>query len=316
MVNFRFHLVSIIAVFLALGLGILMGSTVIDQAIVDRLDREIKEVRRESRDLRRQNSELRGELERADAYIEDAAPYSVEGRLTDTPVVLVAERGVDGGAVKAARDLLAVSGAAVPAVVWLEDKWLLDDAESIEQLRQAARTEPGSAVTTRAEALAKLARRLSTAPRAGTSGQVPAQPDLLTRLADAGFVEVDGDVDVAQFPEGVSRALLVTGTDSALAGSEVTEGVTSAFVDQNVPTTVAEVFAQHDGDDAPQRGDAVAFVRHDGDLARIVSTVDDLDLVEGRVASALALQYLVRGDVGHYGYGPDAQQALPPWPEP
>jgi len=39
MINFRFHLVSLIAVFLALGLGILVGSTVVDQVIVDRLDR-------------------------------------------------------------------------------------------------------------------------------------------------------------------------------------------------------------------------------------------------------------------------------------
>ena len=44
MINFRFHLVSLVAVFLALGLGILVGSTVIDQGIVNRLDSEINHV--------------------------------------------------------------------------------------------------------------------------------------------------------------------------------------------------------------------------------------------------------------------------------
>ena len=48
MINFRFHLVSLIAVFLALGLGILVGSTVIDQKIVNRLDTEIDSVRKEN----------------------------------------------------------------------------------------------------------------------------------------------------------------------------------------------------------------------------------------------------------------------------
>ena len=48
MINFRFHLVSLIAVFLALGLGILVGSTVVDQGIVNRLDAEISSVRKEN----------------------------------------------------------------------------------------------------------------------------------------------------------------------------------------------------------------------------------------------------------------------------
>jgi len=48
MINFRFHLVSLIAVFLALGLGILVGPSVVDQVIVDRLQREISSIRHES----------------------------------------------------------------------------------------------------------------------------------------------------------------------------------------------------------------------------------------------------------------------------
>ena len=37
MISFRYHLVTIVAVFLALGLGVLAGTTVLDQALVDRL---------------------------------------------------------------------------------------------------------------------------------------------------------------------------------------------------------------------------------------------------------------------------------------
>ena len=58
MINFRFHLVSLIAVFLALGLGILVGSTVVDQVIVDRLDSEISSVSHESNQLKSENSQL------------------------------------------------------------------------------------------------------------------------------------------------------------------------------------------------------------------------------------------------------------------
>ena len=38
MINFRYHIVSLIAVFLALAIGVIMGSAVIDRAIVNRLE--------------------------------------------------------------------------------------------------------------------------------------------------------------------------------------------------------------------------------------------------------------------------------------
>ena len=47
MINFRFHIVSLIAVFLALALGVVMGSTVIDRAIVDGLHDRIDRRRAE-----------------------------------------------------------------------------------------------------------------------------------------------------------------------------------------------------------------------------------------------------------------------------
>jgi hypothetical protein len=45
-----------------------------------------------------------------------------------------------------------------------------------------------------------------------------------------------------------------------------------------------------------------------------VSTVDDVDLVEGRVATALALAGLGRGPRGQYGVGAGADGAVPALP--
>ncbi len=38
MINFRFHVVSLIAIFLALALGVVIGAGVIDRGVVDALD--------------------------------------------------------------------------------------------------------------------------------------------------------------------------------------------------------------------------------------------------------------------------------------
>ncbi len=40
--------------------------------------------------------------------------------------------------------------------------------------------------------------------------------------------------------------------------------------------------------------------------------MDDVDLVQGRVASTLALADLARGVTGSYGYGAGAKSVLPP----
>ena len=71
---------------------------------------------------------------------------------------------------------------------------------------------------------------------------------------------------------------------------------------------VANVFHEQRG--KPGRGAGVAAIRDDSTLSKQVSTVDDLDLGEGQVASVLALADLGRR-VGHYGYGDGASSALP-----
>ena len=313
MVNFRFHIVSLIAVFLALGLGILMGSAVVNGAIVDRLDREIDQVRKESDNLREANRQANSELDRANEFLNDSAAYAVAGRLTDVPVVVMAERGVSGDVVDDTAQLVIAAGAQVPAVFWLEERWKLETEEDVQALRDAADL-LGSASSVRTRALGELAARL-TEP-VDTRVESESEPtDLVARLEEAGFLGIDGDnVDLTTFPPRPARALVITGTNSQLAGTDMTVETVSAFADAEAPTVAGEVFVASDAADAPERGAAVAPVRTNDGLSALVTTVDDLDLVAGRVATVIALQDLERGVVGHYGYGDGATSSLPPPP--
>jgi hypothetical protein len=164
----------------------------------------------------------------------------------------------------------------------------------------------------RTRALGELATRLTEPPEPPIDGtEQPA--DLIDRLSDAGFLGVDTDnVDLTTFPPRPARAVVVTGTNSEFAGTDMTVETVSAFVDVDAPTVAGEVYVTSDQPDAPERGAAVAPVRTNDGLSATVSTVDDLDLVAGRVATVLALQDLVNGVVGHYGYGNGATSSLPP----
>lgn len=311
MINFRFHIVSLIAVFLALAVGVVMGSTVVDRAIVDGLRSQIDRVRSRANDARAENARLRSQLDHANTYADESALFAVADRLLGATVGVVAERGIDEAAVKSQMDLLRRSGAKAPGVLWLEPPWALGgNADNAARLAQALRTSTHGDRALREEALVALARRL------GGAGVSAGNPDVLDALAQAGFVSYDtlgqegADSTVVSFPGPAARLLVIGGTDAKMPRDGLHTFVRD-LVDQGVPTAVGEVF--HERSDGPARGDQLAQVRSDRDLASRVSTIDDLDLVEGRVGAVLVLADLGRGAPGSYGYGDGARRALPEW---
>jgi hypothetical protein len=312
MINFRFHLVSLIAVFLALGLGILVGSSVVDQVIVDRLHREISSVRHESSQRRRDNNDLQDQLSKLNDALARTAPYAVQQRLQGVPIALIAERGVDANSVKHVDEMLRTAGAVVPAVIWLDDPWRLDDPKQLQDLQTLIGTS-GTAAATRSTALRRLAARLAE-PTLATRGASSA-PDVLKQLQDAGFVTMTdaGSRQVATLPATPARALVVTGTDSHLDGTDSLVQLVRGLAATKVPTVVGEVYDDHGSSNATTtRGDAVAPVRGDTPLKKTVSTIDDAELLQGRVSAVLALEQIAEGTVGQYGYGRGASSALPP----
>src|SRR5206468_5458147 len=99
-----------------LGLGILVGSTVVDQVIVDRLDREIRSVSRESNQLNAENGQLKDEVSKLDDFVRRAAVYAGQQRLAAVPVAIIAEKGVSTTAVSTVLSSVRAAGADVPGV--------------------------------------------------------------------------------------------------------------------------------------------------------------------------------------------------------
>ena len=310
MINFRFHLVSLIAVFLALGLGILVGSTVVDQVVVDRLDREIQSVRHDSNAVNSTNNELKGQMSQLQDYLSKSSAYIVDGRLTADPVAVVAAKGVSANTVKAAVNMLRESGAEVPGVLWLDTKWSLADTHDLQALADATDAS-GNATAVRTVALRQVVHRLATLPR---TGKKKPPPDVIATLRSKGFLNYsDGsNASLADFPATSPRVLVITGTDSQLSTTPTVANLVSALAAAKIPTVVAEAYDGNSGSgSAPTRAATLQAVRGDRTLSKSVSTVDDVELVQGQVATALALEQVADGQVGHYGYGKGAAAPLP-----
>ena len=306
MVNFRFHLVSLIAVLLALGLGILVGSSVVDRVIVDRLDDEIASVRSESAQRNQENARLNDQLKNLDEFVRDSAQYSVSGRLEKQPVLLAVDKSVDENAAKDVLATLRAAGATAPGILWIPDRWRLDSPQDVAALHDAADV-TGNAAAARTAAIEKLATRFAAKPTAATR-----RTDVVAPLQDAKFLEwTEGSASaLGAFPASRSRVVILTGTDTQLASSETVVGLARALTGEGVPVVVGEIYDGNGG--SPERGRVLTPIRGDTTLTKQVSTVDDAEMVQGRVALAIAMQQAVDDVIGHYGYGRGASAALPP----
>jgi hypothetical protein len=328
MINFRFHLASLIAVFLALAIGIVMGSTVVKEATVKGLRSEIHRVERSSNARQRENSALKAQVGDLQAYVRGSMPHIVLGSLSGVTVAIVAVRGVDGGVARSTAELIQQAGASNTGVLWLENSWSLKNADDARKLGMMTGDPTAAQKKIRDDAIAMLGVRLaastSTTPSvtttttSGSAGGSPAPAaggDLLGQLISAGFATFESvgqhtevSFTAGAFPSPGARLLVINATDASSDQQALVPPLAHALAGSKVPALVANVYREQRG--KPGRGAGVSAIRDDTTLSKQVSTVDDLDLSEGQVASVLALADLGRR-VGHYGYGDGATAALP-----
>ncbi len=310
MISFRFHIVSIVAVFLALAIGIVIGSTVIDQTIVDNLEDRVDDVNDNLDDRLQANEELQEEVDDLEAFIGDSAAIAVDGRLDEVVTVLVTDRGVDAGPVDRTVELLGEAGADVRGVLTIDGSWALDDAEERAALAEAVDLDAEEPV----EAIQARAAELLVADLSSSVEVVNDDTGALDEVAELGLVDFEVMDDVVVPRNTQVMFVVVSGPDSDLAAtpSHTTPFAASAAEGAG-GAVLAEVWVERE--DGPDRADSLAAVLGNPDLSSRITTVDDLDLPFGPTTVVLALAAAQAGDVGHYGVGDGADAAAPLPPE-
>src|SRR3954471_877248 len=209
MVTFRFYVVTLVAVFLALAMGVVVGSTLIDRAIVDSLKSSVDSVSDRLDRQRDENARLRKEIDELHDYADKTAPAVVDGALDGGAVAVVAERGVDSDAVEAATAMLQQADGAAPGILWLEPGWALSEDADRAKMAQALHVPDTGARRLRDRAWSRLVTALQ-------GGSV--QGDPLKELTDGGFLTYQDVGDVQSGVEDLAgvgeQVLLVSGPDS------------------------------------------------------------------------------------------------------
>jgi hypothetical protein len=333
MINFRFHIVSLTAVLLALGIGLVLGTTFLDDALEEALKGQLAGLESSLDRARGRNEDLQ---RRVDEFEDEAAALSSQlgerlygGLLAGDPVLVVSTRGVDEELVDGAIQSLSQADANVVGTWWLTDRLALDDDSEIEDLSQALETSTDDGERLERKLVVELADAMFGAsdlpadspPGATAESPLAAatEPALLARLHEAGFVEyempegVDGDV--VQLPSSGLRIVVVDGPGAAIPASQVLQPVLTDLTEDGPVSVVAaqpEVRPEDRTEDAPPL--LVALVRGDDQLKERLSTVDDLDRVSGPVAVMLATVDAAPGGpvIGHYGTEDGATDWIPP----
>jgi hypothetical protein len=307
MVNFRFHLVSLTAVFLALALGVAVGATVLDRSTVTLLEQRLDKVNANSEQARSENKQLTAELARWNQFAQQAGDRLVKGRLAGVPLVVIAIDGAERGPIDSLRQTLVAAGGTLEGTLWLSTKLSLRSNDDVDALRQILNTPNARPADLRRIVASQVAAAVT-----DVSALAP-----LAALVDRGFARVEAPGGAAIGPAALladgARFVVVSDGKAAAPNPELAQ----PLVDELAGHAPTRILAAEDGRDASGSDPAVRaqFVGPlRGDAGLKVSTLDDLEQFAGRIAAVFALQGMGEGRTGHYGVGPGAARLVPDAP--
>lgn len=309
MIDFRYHLVSIIAVFLALALGLVVGASALRGPLVDQLKNRSSQLEKDNQSLRTQNRAT-DQLNGYDSQVMDGlSPQIVDGQLKGDSVVFVEAPGADDQVRAKIADLVSKAGARISGYVTLQDKYLDPGqlstlSELTDQLKPATLDFPADASPYDRAAM-ELAAVLVTRQASSTGQEDPAAGQVLAGFKTAGFLNYSG-----QPTTRATLAIVIAPTAASKDKDSGTENkalvALPVFLSGFANGTVAAGNA-----DSAADGGMIKALRDEGKAQGHVSTVDTADASAGRLTTVFALSYAKQGKTGDYGVGSGVDGPMP-----
>ncbi|HLL62432.1 MAG TPA: copper transporter [Propionibacteriaceae bacterium] len=306
MINFRYHIVSLMAVFLALSVGIAVGVSLgpaVDQGLLRQAEQDRKQV-----------TELRNEINRRNAldayrqaYDEQTADPVLEGALRDVRVAIVSMPDAPGRVVTDLAAAVATAGGSVVREVEVRPD-AFDPARSealTEALAGLADQVPLTEGMTQAEKVgAALARSVASTQ---LENRDPLALALDTALTRGGFATISRSTEMQ------AQLVIVVAAEATDPPAEAELLTAHVELDLALRDRAAVVVAGPNS--AEIEGTDVLAVRTDPQGNQRLSTVDVADLSSGVVTTMLTGQEQLLGREGqHYGALARAEAPLPTLP--
>lgn len=310
MIDFRYHLVSIVSIFLALAVGIVLGAGPLKEDIGNTLTSEVKNLRDDKASLRAELDVADKGLTARDEFTAASNRSLLSGRLTDTTVAVVVLPGAEASLVKSTTATLTAAGARIGSTVTVLDSWVDPDTSKVtfrntlgQQLASQVQAPSDPADGQIVDAV--LAR--SVLAKGGASGDGAAAaleglrtgdlirftPDRVTAASIA--VVIGGPVSGSDAESRQARATAL----SNLAGALDAAGAGAVLISTSLPVN------------STNETSVVTTSRADGDQSKVLTTVDHGELPMGQASLVFGLLEQQAGKAGQYGLASDASAAYP-----
>lgn len=302
MISFRYHLVSVIAVFLGIALGVVVGTSALNGAVVGDLRSQVSDSKKNSSALAAQNQVLRARSGNADLLAQTFGAKIAGSALAKTPVVLLGAPGASKGLKDAMAAQVRAAGGTVSATLQLSKHFT--DPRRANDIRSLATS-----------GLHPIGLQLPTTDDAGALagallGFVLLGHGQSTDLAQviAGFGTLN--MIKAESPSVAPGKLVLLVAPGTLPKDDEAGRMLLSFGAQLGASTGGPTVVV--GDPASNTaGGLVALVRDDDNASKAVSTVDDANSPLGELTVALTAAETMAGRKGHYGVGADTDGLLP-----
>lgn len=302
MISLRTHAISLAAVFLALAIGVALGSGLLSNTVLSGLRDDKHELQDRINTLTDERNGLNEKLGAAGEFDAQMSPRILRDTFVDKSVVLFRTPDASDDDVDAVSRLVGQAGGTVSGTVGLTPQFV--EAHAAEKLLSVVNSPivpAGKQLSTtsvdqgsQAGDLLGIALLINRDPKVQTVDDTQRETVLAT-LRDTGFITYGERVGAA------NTALIVTG--GPLGDDAGNRGATVArFAGGLAPHGTGTVLVGRDGSASGTA--AIAVTRSDPALTSAVTTVDDVDTEAGRITSVLALSDLVNGGrPGQYGIG-------------
>jgi hypothetical protein len=310
MISLRQHAISLAAVFLALAVGVVLGSGFLADTLLSTLRTEKRDLHSQLNALGDQKNALSEKLRSANDFDSQLVGRMVHDVLSGKSVIIFRTPDAHDDDVAAVSKIASQAGGVVTGTVMLTQEFV--DANSADKLRSVVNS---SILPAGAQLRTKLVDQgsqagdllgialLSNVDPGGPNVDDAQRDTVLAALRDTGFISYPPDPPSPPKAHiGVANVAVVI-TGGALPEDAGNQGASVArFAAALAPHGLGTVLAGREGSATGTA--AVALTRADAGMASAISTVDDVNDEPGRITAILALHDLVNG--GHanqYGIG-------------
>jgi len=322
-IDFRYHLVSIVAVFLALAIGIVLGSTELQGPAFSLLDKTTSKLQNELGQVSSQRDTAQQQATEGEMYAQAIEPAVLHDLLTGHRLLIVTEPGAQSAVVSGISTAAIHAGATVTGEINLQPKFFdtsgtAQDSlnQTTQDVAQTAGIQLDASATYQQQAAQVIASGILTASSGPANSRPPggdqgaSAATMLQTYAASQFLTTSGEP-----ASPATLVVVVTPQNAPSDGStdQLDQVLIPLVQELAAKSAAAVVVGSSTGSGA---GSPISVLRSNS-VSSQVSTVDDADLAAGQTVAMQALAVeLAGGKAGSYGFTANGATSIAPSPAP